>query len=131
NLLGGGLLRSAVDLGHQKGLLSISVAQGFAHPDFALATVVIPAVIEEVDPAVEGRTDDADTFLLIGLHANVVSAESHHGDFLARAAQSARGNGFGGVGESLAERCDHCSGCGSLEKSAAVHRTSMRIRLGD
>src|SRR6516165_4985030 len=45
DLLGGGLLRSAVDLGHQESLLPIAVTKGFTHADFALAAVVIPTVV--------------------------------------------------------------------------------------
>src|SRR5271169_1874789 len=40
---------SAVDLGHQECFLAIAIAQGFAHSNFTLSTVVVPAVIEEVD----------------------------------------------------------------------------------
>src|SRR5580692_11925053 len=43
---------SAVNLGHQEGFLAITIAQRLAHANFALAGVVVPAVIEKVDPFV-------------------------------------------------------------------------------
>src|ERR1019366_381954 len=45
----GGSFGSAIDLGHQKGLLAITIAQRLAHANFALSAVVVPAVVEKID----------------------------------------------------------------------------------
>src|SRR5580692_9055713 len=37
-----------IDLGHEKSLLTITIAQRFAHADFADSAVVVPAVVQEV-----------------------------------------------------------------------------------
>ena len=131
-MLCGGFLRLPVDLGHEERLLTVAVAQCLAHADFAPAVVVVPAVVEEGDAAVEGGADDADALLLIGLHAEVVAAEADHGDFLAGAAERARGNGgFGGVREVLAERGHECGGCGGLEEASTIHGgDSIVLRVG-
>ena len=103
-LLPGRRLGVAVNLGHQEGFLPVALAEGFAHADFALAAVIVPAVVEEVDAVIERAPDDTDAFLLVGLHPEVISAKTDHGHLLARAAEGAHGNGssFRGVGELLA-----------------------------
>ena len=53
DLLGGGLLRAAVDLRHQEDLLPVAVAQRLAHAHLALAVVVVPAVVQERDAVVD------------------------------------------------------------------------------
>ena len=65
NLPGGGLFGPAVDLGHEEDLLAVAVAQGLAHADFAVAVVVVPAVVQKVDAAVDRGADDADALLLV------------------------------------------------------------------
>ena len=127
DLLGGGLFRAAIDLGHQKGFLAIPVAQSLAHAHFALAVVVVPAVVEEVDAVVERGADDADALLLVLLHADVISAEADHGNFLARAAQRAGGDRAGlGVSTILIERGGQSGNPGSLQKTTAVHSALLR-----
>ncbi len=96
-LLGGGLFRAAIDLCHEESFLPVTVAQRFAHADLTLAVVVVPAVVEERDAAVESGADDADAFLLVGLHAEVVAAQAYHGNLFARVAQDSSGNG-GAIG---------------------------------
>src|SRR5256712_2124291 len=49
DLLRGALLAAAVDLGHQKRFLAIAVAERLSHAELARATVVVPALVEEVD----------------------------------------------------------------------------------
>src|SRR4029077_18943911 len=83
HLLGSGRLSLAIDLGHQERLLAVTVAQRLAHANLALAIVVVPAVVEEADAGIERRANDANALLLIGLHADVVAAEAHNGNFLA------------------------------------------------
>src|SRR2546430_11300675 len=72
---------ATVDLGHEKHLVAIAVAQRLSHADLARPTVVVPAVVEEVDSVVDGRADDADGFLLVSLPAEMVAAHAdqrHH-----------------------------------------------------
>src|SRR5882762_8002060 len=103
-LLGSGLLSLAIDLGHQERLLTVTVAQRLAHANLALPIVIVPAVVEEVDAGIERRADDANALLLIGLHADVVAAEAHNGNFLAGTAERATRNGvICGACESLAQ----------------------------
>src|ERR1022692_2740166 len=64
-LLGCGLLSLAVNLGHEESFLTVAVSQRFAHAFFADASVVVPAVVEEVDSAVERGAYDADAFLFV------------------------------------------------------------------
>src|SRR5207253_8354339 len=63
-LLGGGRLRSTVDLGHEKRLLPVSVAERLAHARLARALVVVPAVVEKIDPAIDRLPNDLDRELL-------------------------------------------------------------------
>ncbi len=70
DLLRGALLAAAVDLGHQKRFIAIPVAQRFSHAELARATVVVPAVVEEVDAVIDCAADDADAFLFISLAAS-------------------------------------------------------------
>ncbi len=82
---------SAVDLGHQEYLLAVAVAQRLAHAHFAVAAVVVPAVVHEVDAIVHGRADDLDAFGLAGI-ANVIPAEADHRNLLQCVTQRSRRN---------------------------------------
>src|SRR5437016_1142057 len=76
-----GLLVATVDLGHEKRLVTITVAQRLSHTDFARSRVVVPAVVEKVDTAVDGRAHDADGLLLVRLPPEMVAAQPdqrHH-----------------------------------------------------
>ena len=55
-------------------LLPIAVAQRLAHAHFAFAAVVIPAVVQKIDPVIDRRANDLDAFLLILLRADVIPA---------------------------------------------------------
>src|SRR5205085_851536 len=88
-LLAGGLLGQAVDLGHQEDLLAVAILQGLAHADLAAAVVVIPAVVHEGDAGVDGGADDLDTVFLLLLAANVVTAQADNGYVFARAPERA------------------------------------------
>ena len=114
----GALLAPAVDLGHQKGFLPVAVAQRLAHPDLALAVVVVPAVVEEVEALVESGADDPDALLLVGLLADVGAAQAHHGDFLAGAPQGAVGNSLrlGGPRDLAARTGDDSHRQGELQE---------------
>ena len=101
-LAGGGLLGAAVDLGHQEGLLAVAVLEGLAHPLLALAVVVIPGVVEEIEAAVERRADDLKA-LLLGDPPDVSAADADEGDLLPRAPEGAVRHPLphlGGPGES-------------------------------
>ena len=58
------LLVAAVraDLGHQEDLVAPAL-EGLAHPLFALAVVVLPGVVEEVDAGIDRLVNDGDGFL--------------------------------------------------------------------
>src|SRR6266478_2210661 len=77
NLLCRSVFGAAVALGHQEHLLPVAVPQRFAHPAFARAVVRVPAVVQKVDPVVDGGANDADTLLLVGLLAEVIAAQAH------------------------------------------------------
>src|SRR4029453_12656700 len=72
-----------VELRHQKHSLAVPVAQRVPHASLALAVVIIPAVVHEVDAAVDGASNDADAFGRVLGPADVVSAEADGRDFLA------------------------------------------------
>src|ERR1700674_1957397 len=78
---------SAIDFGHQKGLLSITIAQRFAHSNFALSAVVVPAVIEKIDSFIDSRANNANALFGIALAAQVISTESDQGNLFTAAAQ--------------------------------------------
>src|ERR1700752_1075664 len=69
---------SAVDLGHQKGPLAVTVAKGFAHSNFALSAVVVPAVVEKIDSFIDSGSNNPDALCWIALLAQVIPAESDH-----------------------------------------------------
>ena len=48
-----------VDLRHQKRPVAVPVAQGPPHPPLTLPAVVVPGVVEKVDPPVQRRAHDA------------------------------------------------------------------------
>src|SRR3989449_2261624 len=82
DLLRRGVLVATIDLGHEKHLVAIAVAQRLSHAELARPTVVVPAVVEEVDSVVDGRANDADGFLLVSLPAEVVAAHTDQGHHL-------------------------------------------------
>src|ERR1700690_213608 len=71
----GGRFGSAIDLGHQKGLLAITIAQRLAHANFAVSAVVIPAVVEKIDAFVNPRPNNADALFDVALSGKVVAAK--------------------------------------------------------
>ena len=89
DLLRGRDLRATVDLRHQKCFLAMAVLEGFAHPQFAEAIVIIPAVVEEVHPRIEGRADDLDPVGILFRSADVVTADPDARDEFAGLAELA------------------------------------------
>ena len=59
-----GLFGTTVDLCHQKYFLTIAIFQGLPHSHFALAFVVVPAVIHKRDATVDGSSHQANAFVL-------------------------------------------------------------------
>src|SRR5712691_10675069 len=96
-LLSRGLSGLAVNLGHEESLLPIAVPQRLTHADLTLATVVVPAVVE-------CGANQADTQLLVLGVANMVAAESYHGNLLAGAAQCSIGKRVGAQRPFVAQR---------------------------
>src|SRR5258708_10375757 len=89
---GGGLI-APIDFGHEKSFLAITVTKRVAHADFALATVIVPAVIEKMDSVIDCGTDDANTLRLLEFRfAKMKSAEPHHGNLFSRAAERPAGD---------------------------------------
>src|SRR5207244_13494296 len=86
------LLVAAVDLGHEKRLVAIAVAQRLSHADLARPTVVVPAVVEEVDTVVDGGADDTDGFLLVRLPPEMVAAHTDQRHHFSSAPQAPVGN---------------------------------------
>src|ERR1700687_225158 len=84
--------RAPVDLGHEKCFLPIAVAQRVAHADFALAAIVVPAVVEKTDSLIQPGADNANTFLGIRLLAKMIATEADERDFLTGVAQPSIGN---------------------------------------
>jgi len=70
-----GSLCATIDLGHQESLPAITVAQGFTHSNFALSSVVIPAVIKKIDSLIDSCTNDPDAFARIALSSQVIPTE--------------------------------------------------------
>src|SRR5258708_3999503 len=122
NLLRRRLSRASVNLGHEKRFLPVAIPKRLAHANFALAAVIVPAVIEKINSAIQRRSDDADTLLLIRLHADVVAAQPDHRNFFVGAAQRARGKrSIGRIGEFVVERSDKSPRGRGLEKMSAIH----------
>jgi len=61
DLRGREVFSTAIDLSHQKNLLTITVAQSLAHFGFTLAVsvVVVPGVVHEVDAAIYRGANDS------------------------------------------------------------------------
>jgi hypothetical protein len=58
DLVAGALGVAGVDLGHEESLVPVAITQRLAHANFALAIVINPGVVHEVDPGVDGSADD-------------------------------------------------------------------------
>src|SRR5882724_5582243 len=85
-----------VDLGHEKRFLPIAVAQRVAHAYFALAAIVVPAVVEKIDSLIQPGADNANTFLRISLLAKMIATEADDRDCLTGVAQPSIGNTISG-----------------------------------
>src|SRR5229473_5421900 len=96
DLARGGGFAASIDLGHEKRFLPIAVAQRVAHAYFALATIVVPAVVEKIDSLIQPGADNANTFLGIRLLAKMIATEADERGFLTDVAQPSIGNTISG-----------------------------------
>src|SRR5579884_304905 len=72
DLIAGRFRVAAIDFRHEESFLAITIAQSLAHANLALSTVVIPAVVEEVDTFIESHSNEADAFALVLLIPDMV-----------------------------------------------------------
>src|ERR1700680_318917 len=90
DLLLGNLFSAAINLCHEKNLLTISIFQGLSHPYFTLAFVVVPAIVHERNSAIDSGADQADA-LVLGepMVPNMISTHSNGRDTLSGASERA------------------------------------------
>ena len=69
--------------------LTVAVAQSLSHADLGDAVVVVPAVVEKGDAAVDARVHELDALAGFGLLAEMVAAHADGGDALAGGAEFA------------------------------------------
>src|SRR5580700_11694454 len=81
DLIRSGGLGASVDLGHEKSLLAVTIAQRVAHADFTLAAIVVPAVVEKIDALIETGANDANAFLGICLFAKMIAPKKAFASF--------------------------------------------------
>src|SRR5438105_11452297 len=81
DLPGGGFLCPTVDLRHEEGLLPVSVPQSLPHADFAGSVIIVPTVVHEGDPAVDGAADDRNALGFVSLFADMIPAPADGRDF--------------------------------------------------
>src|SRR6266576_1511680 len=72
DLTGGGIIGAAVNLGHEEDFLPVAISQSLSHADFASAAIIIPAVVHEGDPTVDGAADNRYTLPFVSLLADVI-----------------------------------------------------------
>src|SRR5215469_5758743 len=103
---------SPIDLGHQEGFFAVTIAKRFAHANFTLAAVVVPAVVQEIDALIEGLANDGDALVGVGLLAQVIAANANQRDSFAGAAKLAIRDAILGFGSRVGRRngCMECSG---------------------
>ena len=109
----------------------MAVGESLAHAQLADASVVVPAVVEEVDAALDGLVDEADGFSLFEVgFAEMVAAESDGGDALASAAECAIDHavGAGGTVSSIHHGSgdESCPAVATLAATEADFRKSLR-----
>src|SRR6266852_7278453 len=111
DLTGGGIIGAAVNLGHEEDFLPVAILQSLSHAHFASAAIIIPAVVHEGDPTVDGAADNRYTLPFVSLLADVIPAEADGRDFLSSTPQSALGH------------CLLCLGHQNLWTCAAQYRS--------
>ena len=83
-------VRSPVDLRHQKDLLPVAIPERVAHAGLARAAVVVPAVVQEVDATVDGRSNDPEAERLVDpFQSEMPASKADRGDACSCPAQRA------------------------------------------
>src|SRR5215470_17683958 len=134
NLARGGRLSAPVDFGHDERLLAIAIAQSFAHPDFALTAVVVPAVVQEIDSIIDASPNDAYGFRLGEFRlAQVKSAEANYRNLFSRAPKGSAGYFLWSFSELCVFRqaCQHRRARCYFQKLPPRHSgVVLRLRVG-
>src|SRR5215469_16255844 len=133
DLRGGTRFCPAINFRHQKGFVTITILEGLTHANFALAAVIVPAVIQEIESFVEGLANDRDAFVGITLRTQVVAADADERNLFARAAKFAVGNAVLGFGLGVGRRkgCLKCSGEYSGGSPFQEGTTAHSVRTGE
>src|SRR5664279_1483564 len=123
NLPRGRRLGAAVAFGHEKDFLAVAVTQSLPHANFAGPTIVIPAVVHEGDPLVNGTPDNGYALHLVSLFADMKATQTDGGNFLARPSQQALGHFLLGLGQQNLWRCagQYRRRRGGLQERASAH----------
>ncbi len=121
---------AAANLGHEEDLVApASLGEGLAHSLLGDAVVVVPGVVHEVDPFIDGPLDQADAVLLVLVPGAVMPAQADHGHHLTCAAERAQGNAavvfLLGAGRSRQGR--RCDGRRTRLHEIAAARTTFSI----
>jgi len=83
-------VRSPVDLRHQKDLPPVAVLERLPHADLARPVVVVPAVVQEVDATVDGRSNDPEAEMLVDpFQSEMPASKADRGDSFSCPAQRA------------------------------------------
>ena len=140
DLASGGLAGSAVDLGHQENPLSITVLEGIAEADLALAVVIVPAIVHERYALVDRAASNAGRLGGIRNRTEVEPTQADERDVFTRSAERTvdhvaladhvRAPGTRCVG-SRSQRGKQVAGCGGgagshghFQEIAALHGES-------
>src|SRR6266446_1364476 len=130
DLAGGDLPGSAVDLGHEEDFLPVAITQRLPHADFAGATIIIPAVVHEGDPAVNGAADNRYALHFVSLFADVIPAQADGRDLLSSPPQSALGDSLLGLGHQNLWTCatQNRGRRGGFQERASAHHVVEVVR---
>src|SRR6266478_2504956 len=125
DLAGGDLPGSAVDLGHEEDFFPVAITQRLPHADFAGAAIIIPAVVHEGDPPVNGAPDNRYTLRFVSLFADVIPTQTDGRDFLSSSPQSALGHSLLSLGHQSVWTCgaENRSRRCRFQERAPAHRS--------
>src|ERR1035437_4838703 len=135
NLPRGRRLGESIALGHEKDSLAITVTQSFPHANFAGPAIVIPAVVHEGDPLVNGTPDNGYALHLVSLDADMKAPQANGGNFHARPAEQALRHSLLGLSQQNLWRCagQHRRRRGGLQERTSAHdcvKLTCWIELG-
>src|SRR5579859_957341 len=131
NLPCGGLLGATVYLGHEENLLTVTVAQSLSHSDFAGAPIIVPAVVHEREPTVDGTADDRNALRFVSLFSDMIPAQADGRDLLSSPPQSALGHSLISLGHQSLRTCgpQNRGGSGGFHERASAHQDVVLVRL--